>query len=135
AFAVVDAEAGDRGGSEACHMPDRLVAEDQRAARFRIFKVIGPVAAADAAQFDAQKPTIVRQRRLRELAHFGAPDVVGDRGGNRGHAKAFLLMVPSYSTAALRIMPTIAAEPASRGARTGRSMCAPRRGSCRRIRT
>src|SRR5438132_13933462 len=87
AVAFLDAEAG--RGPEPGHMSDRLVPEDQRTTRPRIFQIIGPVAAAHAAELDAQQPAVGRQVRLLERAYLGAPDVVGHRCGDLVHGRTF----------------------------------------------
>ena len=89
AVALLDAETGSGRGAKPGHMSDRLVPEDQRAACLRIFQIIGPVAAAHAAELDAQKPAVLRQIRFLERAHFGAPDVVGHRCRNLVHGRTF----------------------------------------------
>src|SRR5690242_11682536 len=68
-------------------MSDRLVPEDERAARLRLFQIVGPVAAAHAAELDAEEPAVGRQVRLLERTHLGAPDVVGDRCSDLVHSR------------------------------------------------
>src|SRR5436190_12773546 len=54
AVAFLDAEAG--RGAEPGHVSDRLVTKNERAARLRIFQIVGPVAAAHATELDAKEP-------------------------------------------------------------------------------
>jgi hypothetical protein len=85
AVALLDAEALRRGAAELRHGPDGLVPEDERPLRLRILQVIRPIAAADAAQLDAQESAVGGNGRFIEFAHLGAPDISGDGGADRCH--------------------------------------------------
>jgi hypothetical protein len=88
AIAFLHAEALRRGTAQLGDRADGLVPEDQRALRLRIFQVVRPVAAADAAELDLEQPAIRWNSRGLELAHLGTPDVGGNGGADRCHGES-----------------------------------------------